>query len=154
MGARTASGKVQASGVLHARVIAGALATILDRATLDPRPDARSEPTVEGAGARLAASDGGGETDKLECGGGGSEKLETRDAAGAGQGGDRKRALLVAKAQLNPTGLALHNSQGLWTVAKKTSVGHACLGSVKGWDDAAESSPLPVPSFSCLHNGA
>lgn len=148
--------ETHASGVAHARVIAGALEAILGSASLELPACNTVSPAMEGVGA----TDTEHENSCLLSGGAAGArgaveraraKQESLEAGKADPGVQRKgAALLAAKAQLNPTGLAVQNPQGLWTVAKKTSLSHTGLGTVKGLSHDTESSPLPAPSFSCL----
>lgn len=148
--------ETHASGVAHARVIAGALEAILGSTSLEPPACNTISPSTKSVGATDAVYENSCSLSGCAAGARGAvegarSNQERFEAGTADPGVQRKgAALLAAKAQLNPTGLAVQNPQGLWTVAKKTSLSHTGLGTVKGLSHDTESSPLPAPCFSCL----
>jgi len=168
--ARGGSGSAHAAGVEQARLMADALGALLRGSSLRPCPLADlpgSSATAEAGNSRLAVArqvatgDSGLLVDSLARADSEAAPREPCTAPSSGEADDteveterqaaaeRMRALQAARAKLQPTGLAV-TSQGLWTVAKKPTLGHTSLGSVKSVSDA-DSSPLPAPSFACAN---
>jgi len=161
-------GFAHVAGVKQARLMAVTLEALLRGSSFRPFPlsgcsldpssaTAKAGPSkgmVDTGGLRVNSRDTRGDSDsnaalREPCTAPSSgEADDTKTEAERRAAAERTRALLAAKAKLQPTGLAV-TSQGLWTVAKKPTLGHASLGSVKSLD--ADSSPLPAPSFACVN---